>query len=264
MRFKLVLPIFLLLLGAAATTFWYFSSNNTKAQENNASELAEQKTSVEELIITPQTPTDNVVVDSASLNKDGFLIVRQMEGDKLSQIVEMSKPLKAGTHTNITIPLGSTDVSSMELIVMVYEDYENDGIFNDLDMPALNENGHMTARYVRTGSPLPATITEDSSIMPAHNMPGMKDMVKVRYTDKGFVPEKIEVKVGSMVEFTNESSTVMWVASADHPAHTKLPTFDQFRSFKKGAKYRYVFDKKGTWEYHDHISPSLGGVVTVK
>lgn len=121
----------------------------------------------------------------------------------------------------------------------------------------------MIARYVKTGEPLPASITE-ADASGAHTMPGAPGMVRVRYTDNGFVPAKVEVSTGTMVEFVNESSMEMWVASDVHPSHEKLPTFDQFRSFRKGGLYRYVFDKAGTWEYHDHISPSLVGIVTVR
>ena len=144
---------------------------------------------------------------------------------------------------------------------MIYEDYANDGTFNDLDMPALNSEGLTTANFVKTGKPLPITMTEADT--PGMNMPGMKAMVRVRYTNKGFVPDKIEVKKGDMVEFVNESSKDMWVASMPHPQHTDLPTFDQFRAYKKGAIFRYVFDKKGTWGFHDHLNPSTGGVVSV-
>jgi plastocyanin len=251
-----------LLVAISSVFYWMANKDGIKAQET-ISEKQEDKISLEDLIVIPQIPKDKVVVESVTLNKKGFLVARKMEGDKLGQVIEMSKPLGAGTHKNIEIPLGSVDVSSSELIVMIYEDYDNDGVFNDLDMPALNGEGLMTARYVKTGKPLPASIAEAGSGIPAHSMPGMKSMAKIRYTDKGFVPDKIEVPEGSMVEFINESSMDMWVASADHPAHQKLPTFDQFRMYKKGAIYRYVFEQKGTWEFHDHISPSLGGVVTV-
>ncbi len=229
------------------------NENNTNAQMSNSN--------LEALIVAPQTPIDKVVVESVTLQKDGFVVVRQIDDGKVSQIIEMSRPLKKGTNKNIPIPLGSVDVKGKELVVMIYEDYDDDGIFNDLDMPALSEEGLTTARFVATGKPVPTSMTEAD--MPAMKMDGMKSMEKVRYTDTGFVPDRIEVNVGDMVEFVNESSTDMWVASVPHPAHTKLPTFDQFRLYKKGAIYRFVFEKKGTWEYHDHISPSLGGRVIV-
>jgi len=77
------------------------------------------------------------------------------------------------------------------------------------------------------------------------------------------VSNKIEVKTGNMVELINESIMDMWVASVLYPQHTKLPTFDQFRLYKKDAIYRYVFDMKGTCEYHDLINQNACGVVSV-
>lgn len=265
MKLKGILIIFSLFLVVVLAVFLYVQVNkhNTKVQENELTVNQKRSSNSKDLIVIPQVPKDKVFVESATLSKDGFLVARKMEGDQLGQVIEMSKPLKKGVHKNIEIPLGSVDVSQSELIVMIYEDYDNDSIFNDLDMPALNEDGLMTAKYVKTGEPLPSSIAETESGMPAHSMPGMKSMAKIRYTDKGFEPDKIEVPAGSMVEFVNESSKDMWVASVPHPDHSKLPTFDQFRLYKKGGIYRYVFEKKGIWEYHDHINPSLGGVVNV-
>lgn len=220
-------------------------------------------TNTDSITISPQDVKDKVVVETATLSRNGFLVTRQMEGDKLSQVVEMSKFLPAGTHKNIVIPMGIVDVSNFKLIVMIYEDAENDQVFNDLDMPALNESGALTAVYVKTGKPVASDITDGESSMPGHNMPGMKEMIKVRYRDTGFSPSEIEIPVNSMIEFINESSSDMWVASANHPAHEILPTFDQFRAYKKGARYRYTFDKKGNWEFHDHINPARGGKVVV-
>ncbi len=253
-----ILIILLLVIAIPSVSYLFLNKNST---EDAAKGIGSVK--AKNLVVLPQEPKGEILVESATLSKKGFVVARTMDDGKLSQVIEMSKPLEPGTHKKITVPLGDADVNSAELIVMIYEDYENDGIFNDLDMPAINEDGFMTASYVKTGKPLPSSITEDSSSMMGHNMPGMKTMAKVRYTDKGFVPDKVEVPAGSMVEFVNESSDIMWVASIPHPAHTKLPTFDQFRGFKKGAIYRYAFDKKGTWEYHDHVKPSLGGEVNV-
>ncbi len=266
MKLKIIVPIIFLLLVIALASVFYIQKDHTISKKNSDSiKTYESKSNLKDLIVAPQIPTDKVVVESATLLKKGFLVVRQMDDGNLSQIVEMSLPLSAGKHKNVPINLGNSDITDKKLIVMIYEDYDSDGIFNDLDMPALNEFGNMTARYITTGKPLPATITEGESVgAMAHKMAGMKSMAKVRYAESGFVPDRIEVEVGSMVEFINESNKDMWVASIPHPEHTKLPTFDQFRLYKKGGIYRYVFDKKGTWEYHDHISPTNGGIVTVK
>jgi plastocyanin len=255
----IIVLIILVLFGGFMITQIFNTNLDTK--HNNTTK---KKDALDILSISPQSPTDKVMVNSATLSKKGYLVLREIDGEKLSQVIEISKPLDKGTHENISISIGNADIANKELIVMVYEDYANDGVFNDFDRPALSESGTMTASYIKTGKPIASTITEgDGSEMMGHSMAGMQSMVKVKYTDKGFIPEKIEVTEGSMVEFINESNTDMWVASSQHPSHTDLPTFDQFKPTKKGSIYRYVFDKKGIWSYHDHINASLGGIVTV-
>jgi plastocyanin len=205
------------------------------------------------------------MIKSATLSKNGFLVVRKIDGKQLSQVVEISAPMKAGTHQNVKINLGGADISNSQLIVMIYDDYANDQAFNDLDLPSVDSNGNMTARYVKTGEPLPKSITEaePSGMVMDPNMPGMKHVILVRYSGKVFSPNEITVPVGSVVQFINESDIPMWIASTPHPQHTDLPTFDQFKPYGKGAVYRYVFDKKGHWGFHDHINPSVGGMVVV-
>jgi plastocyanin len=262
MKMKVLLSVVIIgvILITSASSYFMLnkdSRNPGKEQVNNDSS--------KDLIVEPQTPSGAVIVKSAKLDKKGFLVIRELVDGKLAQIIEMSKVLEPGSHNDVSISLVNADVSKSELIVMIYEDYDNDGVFNDLDMPALNENGNITARFIKTGKPLPTSITEREVMGEMqHNMPGMETMAKVRYTGDEFSPSEIEVPVGSMVEFINESDKDMWVASTPHPAHTILPTFDQFRAYKKGAIYRYIFDKKGSWEFHDHINPGVGGVVNVQ
>ncbi len=258
MKLKFLLG-FIVILIAVGVSFFLYSKSIT-----STTEAVPQTNSVSsELVVSPQTSKDVVIVDSVTMPVDGYLVARGIDGDRLGQVIEISKYLEKGQHKNVNIPLGDF-YNGEELIVMIYED-ESDKVFNDLDLPALDGEGRMVARYVKTGEPLPTSITEaDASGVPAHTMPGAPAMVKVRYTDTGFIPSKIEVSAGTMVEFVNESNMEMWVASDVHPSHEKLPTFDQFRSFKKGGLYRYVFDKAGTWPYHDHISPELEGVIEVR
>jgi plastocyanin len=85
-------------------------------------------------------------------------------------------------------------------------------------------------------------------------------IVEVDLTDSGFMPVAVTVKQGTPVMFVNKSSRQMWVASNPHPTHTDLPGFDEL---KAGDTYTYVFDKVGTWGYHDHFSPSTQGQVVV-
>lgn len=90
-----------------------------------------------------------------------------------------------------------------------------------------------------------------------------KRSLVISYTNQGFSPETITVKMGEEVTFVNESTKKMWIASDPHPLHTGLPTFDQLKSVGQGESYTYTFDKVGTWKYHNHVTPSVGGTVIV-
>ncbi len=85
----------------------------------------------------------------------------------------------------------------------------------------------------------------------------------VTYTDSGFAPSPLTVKVGTTVTFVNESAGPMWVASDPHPTHTLLGGFDELTSAPKGGSYEYTFAKVGTWTYHNHMNPSNKGKVIV-
>ncbi|OGG14521.1 hypothetical protein A2773_05585 [Candidatus Gottesmanbacteria bacterium RIFCSPHIGHO2_01_FULL_39_10] len=85
----------------------------------------------------------------------------------------------------------------------------------------------------------------------------------VNYSDSGFSPQSLTVKVGTPVTFINQSAGQMWVASAPHPQHTDYPEFDELKSVEKDGEYTFTFDKVGTWKYHNHKNASDFGSVTV-
>lgn len=212
--------------------------------------------------VLPQTSSTAVTIGRVTLDTPGFIAVRTVEGSRLGQIVEISPYLLSGEHTNITIELGEFYDGTSELVAVVYQDDKNDMTFNDFDQPMRDTRGDVIARYVKTGEKVsPALFTNTGEDMP-HMMGGMK-METVRYTNAGYEPPFLSVPVGTMIQFVNESDAEMWVASNEHPAHTDLPTFDQFGLSSKGSTYTYVFDQVGSWAYHDHLNPEREGVVEV-
>lgn len=92
---------------------------------------------------------------------------------------------------------------------------------------------------------------------------GVATRTVVTYSDTGFAPASVSVKVGSIVSFVNESNGPMWVASDPHPVHTLLSSFDELTSVEKGGTYEYTFTKVGTWTYHNHLKSSAKGTVVV-
>jgi len=78
-----------------------------------------------------------------------------------------------------------------------------------------------------------------------------------------FSPSAIKVSKGGKVTWTNKSSGVVWPASAIHPTHELYPGFDALHGLKTGETYSFVFEKVGSWRYHNHLNSAITGVVEV-
>ncbi len=244
-----------------------------QVQDGSPPYQSSNSTTTDLLIVSPpQNDTfDKVFVSSVTMPEPGYVVVREVDDERLGQIVEISEYLTSGTHQNVVVTLGSEYTSAGKLIVMLYGDSGNDKIMNDLDRPLRTENNLPIARYVSSGKSVPTDIlangfqAEAKAMMEmGQSMPDMAiPMQTIRFTNKGYVPANITIKAGTMVMFINESDQDMWVASNGHPAHTDLPTFDQFEFSAKGGQYVYTFDQAGSWKYHDHIAPIFGGVISV-
>lgn len=63
--------------------------------------------------------------------------------------------------------------------------------------------------------------------------------------------------------WTNKSGATATVNSDAHPTHLLWP-FLNLGSFDDGKSLSVVFDKAGTYTYHNHFSPSQKGTVIVE
>ena len=82
--------------------------------------------------------------------------------------------------------------------------------------------------------------------------------------DRGqFSPSAVKVSKGGKVTWVNKSSVAVWPASAVHPTHTLYPGFDALRGLKTGETYSFIFEKVGSWKYHNHLNSGVTGVVEV-
>lgn len=102
----------------------------------------------------------------------------------------------------------------------------------------------------------------------------------IEITSEGFNPQTLIIKAGDTVTFINKDTTHTtghWPASAFHPTHTEYlgsdiakcgtseenSIFDACKGLKEGGSYKFKFDQKGSWKYHDHLNPSLWGTIVV-
>lgn len=100
----------------------------------------------------------------------------------------------------------------------------------------------------------------------------------VTYTDAGYSPSPIKIKIGETVVFKNNGSQVIWTASAMHPTHTVYPgsdikkcgtpeanmIFDSCAGISSGESWSFKFDNAGEWKYHNHLNTGHYGAIIVE
>lgn len=82
-------------------------------------------------------------------------------------------------------------------------------------------------------------------------------------TSEGFFPRQLTVQQGEVVTFSTIDNQPFWPASNLHPSHTIYPEFDPERELNPSETWWFVFEKPGTWVYHDHLRPAYTGVIRV-
>ncbi len=120
----------------------------------------------------------------------------------------------------------------------------------------------------------PATTTEETEAPPTPPTPAIPETKEntVEITSAGFNPSTVTIKAGDKVTFTNKDTSTHWPASAVHPTHTDYPEtggcigskFDACKGLAQGESWSFTFNEKGSWNYHDHLNPSLKGTIVVE
>lgn len=110
-----------------------------------------------------------------------------------------------------------------------------------------------------------STVQETSTVspFPSPTTPAMQEEVMIPITVSGFDPQTVTVKVGTKITWVNNSGKMANVSSAPHPTHTLYPPLN-LGNIKAGASISLVFDKAGTYTYHNHLDPTQTGTIIVK
>ena len=96
--------------------------------------------------------------------------------------------------------------------------------------------------------------------------------------DKGFKPNLLIIKQGDTVTWYNNDTVSHRPSSNNHPSHKVYPgssiencgtanessNFDSCRDVSPGQIYSFTFDRRGTWKYHDHLSPGYIASIAVQ
>lgn len=87
---------------------------------------------------------------------------------------------------------------------------------------------------------------------------------EISFSGTAFSPATLTIKKGDIVVFRNNSDKDFWPASAMHPDHLLYPEFDAKQALAPGSKYEFKFLKVGAWGFHDHLTPTAFGKITVQ
>ncbi|PIR41704.1 MAG: hypothetical protein COV30_02280 [Candidatus Yanofskybacteria bacterium CG10_big_fil_rev_8_21_14_0_10_37_15] len=140
-----------------------------------------------------------------------------------------------------------------------------------------NNNGEVVLPTNSPDSSVSVSPVPSTDINRSNSTPSMRENLVV-YTDSGYSPSTIIIKKGENVMWKNESSRLMWTASALHPTHKVYPEtdiglcgkatsflmFDSCVGVNPNQNWSFVFDNIGTWKYHNHSNPSHTGTVVVE
>jgi plastocyanin len=85
----------------------------------------------------------------------------------------------------------------------------------------------------------------------------------ITYTNEGFTPATITVKVGDTIKIVNNAENVMYFASDEHPTHLNNSELN-IGDIEPGSSATVTVASQGTWGYHDHYNASAGGEIIVE
>lgn len=123
------------------------------------------------------------------------------------------------------------------------------------------QNNQVTTPEASNQTPSPS----DNTPTPAPTTP--KQTIKtyeISMTATGFQPGNLTINAGDTVKFVNRDTAAHWPASNPHPTHTNYSGFDAKQAVAAGSSWSFTFTKTGSWGYHDHLAPSMGGTIIVK
>lgn len=86
--------------------------------------------------------------------------------------------------------------------------------------------------------------------------------ITVTATENGFLPQNLTIKTNDTIIWQNSRNINIMVDSSPHPEHTDYPPLN-LGLIKPSESKSLSFPTTGTYRYHDHLSPTFFGSITV-
>lgn len=121
------------------------------------------------------------------------------------------------------------------------------------------------AKKLEIATTTPSTTTTPKPAVKKTTAPAVPKIgaYTVSYTEAGFNPGVIEVKLGSTVTFVNNSNRELSVASTDIGGFG-VTLLNQKGSIARGGTFSVTFTGTGTWHYMNRLWQRDGGNIIVK
>lgn len=132
----------IIILGAVGWYVWSSSKNAENISENQpANTTTGLMVGKNAIYVGEQLPSANITVGLATLEKAGFVVIRESTNGIPGAIIGKSAHLTSGEHKNIIVPLSRISRDGEKMFAAIYLDDSN-GVFEaGKDMPAKAENG---------------------------------------------------------------------------------------------------------------------------
>jgi plastocyanin len=86
----------------------------------------------------------------------------------------------------------------------------------------------------------------------------------INLTDKGFVPNVVQVARGESIRFVNQTNGSMRISSEYFEDTPLVKSFEQEKTVGKGGTFQLSVSEAGVWSYHNLDSEGVSGVVYVQ
>ena len=109
----------------------------------------------------------------------------------------------------------------------------------------------------------PKTSVKKTTSSTSQITPTKISSAQVSISGSGFSPATISVQLDQAVTWTNNDTSSHFVISDDpKPTDSSLPYLNS-QAITPTSNYSYVFNKQGTYSYHDSSNPKFKGTVIV-
>ena len=257
---KKFLPLILILSLAlvAACTQYGGTTTTTQAPTTTTGEVMEKKPSV--TVDDQKIEDDTVTVAKVISDGPGWMTIHaDANGAPGAGIGHAA--VSDGENADVVVEIDAS-AATETLYAMLHIDVGEVGVyeFPGDDVPATVDGKPVTPSFKISGTGVSTTTTTLAAKI-------------IEIASTGFSPTTLTIKTGEKVTFVNkDSSRQHWPASAVHPTHVVYPEsggcigskFDACKGLALNEEWSFSFNEKGTWQYHDHLNPSLFGTIVVE